>query len=284
MKARPNLVAQQDIDEATGRDRVAEAQVVDGQGRARRRAGAARGRQGRRQSKTQTLFDYARITAPFAGVITHRYADTGAMIQAGTSSQTQAMPIVRLSENDRLRLVIPVPESAVSRVHVGATSTSPCSRCTGRVTGTVARFADRLDTDTRTMHVEVDVPNPKLELVPGMYADATLVLDAAKDALVAPVQAIDRDETGRARARRRRRRDRRRSRRATVALGLETARPRRDRRADCTPATWSSSAAARSSSPAPSVTPKLIAAATPEETADVALLPAQSVLHRRRVA
>ena len=47
-------------------------------------------------------------------MITHRYADTGAMIQAGTSSQTQAMPVVRLSQNDRLRLVIPVPESAVS--------------------------------------------------------------------------------------------------------------------------------------------------------------------------
>jgi RND family efflux transporter MFP subunit len=195
MKARPNLVAQQDIDEATGRDRVAEAQVSTAQ------AALAAAKEQREiakaaQSKTQAMFDYARITAPFAGVITHRYADTGAMIQAGTSSQTQAMPIVQLSQNDKLRLVIPVPESAVSRIHVGNAVAVAVQSLHRTVTGKVARFADRLDTDTRTMRVEVDVPNPKLELVPGMYADATLVLDATKDALVAPIQAIDRTENG----------------------------------------------------------------------------------------
>ena len=195
MKARPNLVAQQDIDEATGRDRVAEAQVSTAQAAlasAKEQLEIAKAAQG----KTQAMFDYSRITAPFAGVITHRYADTGAMIQAGTSSQTQAMPIVRLSQNDKLRLVIPVPESAVSRIHVGGDVAVVVQSLHKTVTGTVARFADRLDTETRTMHVEVDVSNPKLELVPGMYADATLVLDAAKDVLVAPIQAIDRTEKG----------------------------------------------------------------------------------------
>ena len=195
MKVRPNLVAQQDIDEATGRDRVAEAQVSTAQAAlaaAREQLEIAKAA----QAKTQTLFDYARITAPFAGVITHRYADTGAMIQAGTSSQTQAMPIVRLSQNDKLRLVIPVPESAVPRIRVGNDVAVAVQSLHTTVTGKVARFSDRLDTDTRTMHVEVDVSNPKLELVPGMYANATLVLDAAKDTLVAPVQAIDRTEKG----------------------------------------------------------------------------------------
>jgi RND family efflux transporter MFP subunit len=195
MKTRPNLVAQQDIDEATGRDRVSEAQVSTAEA-----ALAAAKEQleisKAAQSKTQTLFDYARITAPFTGVITHRYADTGAMIQAGTSSQSQAMPIVRLSQNDRLRLVIPVPESAVPRIHLGGEVAVSVQSLHKTVTGTVARFSDRLDTDTRTMHVEVDVPNPKLELVPGMYADATIVLDAANHAVVAPVQAVDRDEKG----------------------------------------------------------------------------------------
>jgi RND family efflux transporter MFP subunit len=148
------------------------------------------------QSKTQTLFDYARITAPFAGVITHRYADTGAMIQAGTSSQSQAMPIVRLSQNDKLRLVIPVPESAVSRVHLGGPVAVAVQSLRRTVTGTVARFSDRLDTDTRTMHVEVDVPNADLTLVPGMYADATVVLDQVKGAIVAPVQSLDRGAEG----------------------------------------------------------------------------------------
>jgi RND family efflux transporter MFP subunit len=195
MKTRPNLVAQQDIDEATGRDRVAEAQVSTAEAAlASVREQLEIARAG--QSKTQTLFDYARITAPFAGVITHRYADTGAMIQAGTSSQSQAMPIVRLSQNDKLRLVIPVPESAVPRIHLGGQVAVTVQSLHKTVTGTVARFADRLDTDTRTMHVEVDVSNPDLTLVPGMYADATLVLDSVKDAVLAPVQALDRTSDG----------------------------------------------------------------------------------------
>jgi RND family efflux transporter MFP subunit len=195
MKVRPNLVAQQDIDEASGRDRVAEAQVATAQAAlasAKEQIEIARAG----QSKTQTLFDYARITAPFAGVITRRYADTGAMIQAGTSSQTQAMPIVQLSQNDRLRLVIPVPESAVSRIRLGTPVDVAVQSLHKTVKGTVARFADRLDTETRTMHVEVDVPNANLELVPGMYADASLVLDQVKGVVVAPVQAVDRAETG----------------------------------------------------------------------------------------
>jgi RND family efflux transporter MFP subunit len=195
MKTRPNLVAQQDVDEATGRDRVSEAQVSTAEAAlasVREQLEVARAA----QSKTQTLFDYSRITAPFAGVITHRYADTGAMIQAGTSSQSQAMPIVRLSQNDRLRLVIPVPESAVPRIHLGGQVAVTVQSLHKAVSGTVARFADRLDTDTRTMHVEVDVSNPDLTLVPGMYADATLVLDSVKDAIVTPVQAVDRTSDG----------------------------------------------------------------------------------------
>lgn len=195
MKARPNLIAQQDIDEAMGRDRVAEAQVATAQAAlasAREQLEIAKAA----QSKTQTLFDYARITAPFSGVVTRRYADPGAMIQAGTSSQTQAMPIVRLSESDRLRLVIPVPESAVSRVRVGSPVDVAVQSLGRTVSGTVARFSDRLDTETRTMRVEVDVANRDGELVPGMYANAMLVLNEAKGALVAPVQALDRTETG----------------------------------------------------------------------------------------
>ena len=116
------------------------------------------------------------------------------MIQAGTSSQTQAMPLVRLSQNSRLRLVIPVPESAVSRIRVGAPVDLNVQSLHRTFTGAVARFSSRLDAETRTMHVEVDVPNPSLELVPGMYADASIVLNEAKQVLVAPVESIDRTQ------------------------------------------------------------------------------------------
>jgi RND family efflux transporter MFP subunit len=191
LKTRPNLVAQQDIDEASGRDRVAEAQVSTAKAAlesAREQLEFAKAS----QNKTRTLFAYTQITAPFAGVITHRYADTGAMIQAGISSQTQTLPLVRLSQNSRLRLVIPVPESAVSRIRLGGSVDLDVQALHRTYTGTVARFADRLDTETRTMHVEVDVTNPGLELVPGMYAVASLVLDQARNVLVAPVEALDR--------------------------------------------------------------------------------------------
>jgi len=190
-QARPNLVARQDIDEATGRDRVAEAQVSTA------KAALASARQQvemtkASQARTRTLFAYARITAPFAGVITHRYADTGAMIQAGTSSQTQTMPLVKLSQNDRLRLIISVPESAVSRIHDRQPVDVRVQALDTVFPGTVSRFAQRLDADTRTMRVEVDVPNPKLALVPGMYAQASIALDRATDALTLPVQEVDR--------------------------------------------------------------------------------------------
>jgi RND family efflux transporter MFP subunit len=192
-KARPTLVAQQDIDEATGRDRVAEAQVATAKAAlasANQQLDIAKAV----RKKTGTLAAYSQITAPFAGVVTRRYADTGAMIQAGTSSQTQAMPVVTLSDNSRLRLVIPVPESAVSRIHTGGAVELRVEAVHKTLTGTVARFADRLDTDTRTMRVEVDVDNPDFSLVPGMYADASLVLDEATHVVVAPVEAVDQSE------------------------------------------------------------------------------------------
>ncbi|HEY2435481.1 MAG TPA: efflux RND transporter periplasmic adaptor subunit [Vicinamibacterales bacterium] len=190
-KTRPKLIAQQDLDEVASRDRQAEAQVAT----AKASVAAARGQleyaraNGR---KTQTLLNYTRISAPFSGVITRRYADHGAMIQAGTSSQTQTMPIVRLSEVDTLRLVLAVPESAVPSIRLKTPVTVAVPAIGRTFAGAVARFADRLDPDTRTMPVEVDVPNPSGELMPGMNAAATIALREARDVLTVPVEAIDR--------------------------------------------------------------------------------------------
>jgi RND family efflux transporter MFP subunit len=193
MKQRPNLVAQQDIDEAQGRDRIAEAQVATAKAAvaaAQEQLAVARAN----ENKTKTLFAYARITAPFTGVITHRYADTGSMIQAGTSSQSQAMPVVRLSQNNLLRLTIQVPESVVAQIHLGAPVDVKVQALNRNFQGKVARFAEKLNLDTRTMETEVDVPNPKLELVPGMYAYAQITTDQAHDVVVAPIQALDRKD------------------------------------------------------------------------------------------
>jgi RND family efflux transporter MFP subunit len=142
----------------------------------------------------QSLFDYSRIVAPFTGVVTKRYADTGSMIQAGTSSQTQAMPLVRLAQNDLLRLVIPVPESVVPSIRLGSPIEVQVPALRKNFTGSVARFADKVDMSTRTMHTELDVPNPALDLVPGMYATVSIPLGQKRQALAVPVQAIDRGQ------------------------------------------------------------------------------------------
>jgi RND family efflux transporter MFP subunit len=149
-KERPGLVAQQEIDDAQGKDLVAEAQVAAAKSSlsvALQQVSVSKAE----QQKCRTLIDYTRVTAPFAGVVTKRFADTGSMIQAGTASQTQAMPLVRLSENSLLRLILPVPESAVPLIHVGQHVEVKVPSLNRSFPGRVARFSDKLQSSTRTM-------------------------------------------------------------------------------------------------------------------------------------
>jgi RND family efflux transporter MFP subunit len=193
IKQRPNLVAQQEIDNAAGNDRVSEAQVSSAQA-ALDAAGQQVSVSEADQQKVQTLNDYAKITAPFTGVVTNRYADTGAMIQAGTASQTQAMPVIKLSQNDLLRLVLPVPESVVPRIRLGDTVEVRVPTLNRSFHGRIARFSGKVSTATRTMETEVDVPNPSLVLFPGMYAEAVLTLERKPEAVAVPLEAV-RDES-----------------------------------------------------------------------------------------
>jgi RND family efflux transporter MFP subunit len=177
-ETRPGLIAAQELEDAYARDKQAEAQV-------------AQASAGQRQASA--LSDYSRITAPFSGVITKRFADTGALIQAGTSSNTQAMPVVRLAEDDRLRLVLPVPESAVSRIHVGTVVQVRVPALDRTLEGRVARLSDDLDRQTRTMETEIDVANSNASLVPGMYAETVLDLVRKDSSLTVPIQAVSRN-------------------------------------------------------------------------------------------
>ena len=113
------------------------------------------------------------------------------MIQTGISSQTQSMPLVMLAQENLLRLVIPVPESAVSKIRLGGSVEVSVSALGKKFPGKVARFADQVDMATRTMHTEVDVPNPGLVLIPGMYAEVNLTLDRRNRAVTVPIPAID---------------------------------------------------------------------------------------------
>ena len=191
---KPGLVAQQEIDEAQSRDLVTEAQVA-----ATKSALAAAEEQVNVNSadtqRVKTMMDYTRVTAPFTGVVTKRYADTGSMIQAGTASQTQAMPVVKLSENSLLRLILPVPESAVPTVHIGQQVEVRVPTLNRSFPGRVARFVEKVSLATRTMDTEVDVPNPSMVLIPGMYAEVNLTLDRRAKVLAIPVMAVDMDNS-----------------------------------------------------------------------------------------
>ena len=101
------------------------------------------------------------------------------------------MPIGRLSQNNLLRLLLPVPESAVPGVHLGQVVEVHVSSLNRAFPGKVARFSEKVTTATRTMETEVDVPNPSLVLIPGMYAEVDLQLQSRPNALSIPVAAID---------------------------------------------------------------------------------------------
>ncbi len=189
-KREPGLVPQQEVDEVHSRDLVAEAQVSGAKSHiiaCEQRIRVAQAE----QARFTTVYKYAVITAPFAGVVTKRYANIGSLIQAGTASQTQAMPVIRLSENGLLRLALPVPESAVPQIHLGETVNVKVSALNRSFPGRVARFEDRVDQSTRTMKTEVDVPNPTLMLVPGMYAEVDLTTEQRKNVLSVPMEAVE---------------------------------------------------------------------------------------------
>ncbi|MGH9611470.1 MAG: efflux RND transporter periplasmic adaptor subunit [Bryobacteraceae bacterium] len=186
----PGLVAQQEVDDAQGRDLAAEAQVEAAKS-ALESAESELAISNAKRGHDQVLFDYSRITAPFAGVVTQRYANLGTLMQAGTNSSTQALPLVQLSQEDRFRLVIPVPESYVKYIRVGDPADVRVPSLGKNFPGKVARFSADVKEDTRTMHTEVDVPNPNHQLMAGLYAEAVLTLERKDRALAVPLQAIN---------------------------------------------------------------------------------------------
>jgi len=191
-KAQPGLIAQQELDDATAKDRASQARVDA----AKSSLAAARQQLAVAQATLQhytALYSYANIVAPYEGVVTWRYADTGALVQAGTSN-TSGLPVVTVAQSDLLRLRIPVPESLAAKVRIGDTADVKVQATGEHFTGKVARFTSALDPATRTMQVEIDVPNPTYRLQPGMYANVTLLANSRSDALTIPVTSILRSE------------------------------------------------------------------------------------------
>jgi len=188
-EGRPGLIAQQELDDAQAKDLSSEAQV----NAAKAAMAAAQGHAGAAQSDHQriaALENYTNVTAPLDGVVIWRYADTGALIQGGTNSNDQALPIVRLSQSNLLRLRIPVPEDDVKYVHAGDQLQVRVDAIGRSFTGKIVRFTREVNFETRTMETEVDVENRDLSIAPGMYANTLLQLGHVTNVVTIPVEAL----------------------------------------------------------------------------------------------
>jgi RND family efflux transporter MFP subunit len=182
------LVAQQEVDDSQAKDLAGAAQVQSAEAElsaAKHQMESAQAN----QKEYAALSSYTRITAPFDGVITNRYEDTGALVAAGTSNSTQSTPVVRLAQISVLRLVLPIPESIAAQIHLGEPIKVRVQALNQDFVGKVSRFADALNEQTRTMETEVDFQNKDGKLLPGMFVSAEVSHDAKKNALTVPVEA-----------------------------------------------------------------------------------------------
>src|SRR5580704_18206135 len=183
------LVAQQEVDDSQAKDLAGAAQVQSAEAElsaAKHQMESAQAN----QKEYAALSEYTHITAPFDGVITNRYEDTGALVAAGTSNSTQSTPVVRLAEISVLRLVLPIPESIAGQIRLGQPIKVHVQALNQDFVGKVSRFADSLNQQTRTMETEVDFQNKDGKLLPGMYVEADVSHDEKKNALVVPVEAV----------------------------------------------------------------------------------------------
>lgn len=194
-KAQPGLIAEQELDDARAKADASQAQVDA----ARSTLSAAQQQSDVAQADMErygALEAYTTITAPLSGVVIWRYADTGALIQAGTSSDSQSLPLVKLSQSDLLRLRLPVPEDAIGYIHDGDTVQIRIDALHRSITGKIVRFTRSVSLDTRTMETEVDVPNKDLSIDPGMYANTYVQLAHKENVLTIPLLAVQRNDSG----------------------------------------------------------------------------------------
>lgn len=188
-KAQAGLIAQQELDDAESKDISSESQVDAA------KAAAAAAQQHAEVAHTdndrvQALKNYTNVVAPLDGVIVWRYADTGALIQSGTNSNEQDIPIVRLSQSGLLRLRMPIPENDVRFVHIGDPVQVRVDAIGRSFTGKIVRFTRDVNFETRTMEAEIDVENQDLSISPGMYANTEMQLAHADNVTTIPVEAL----------------------------------------------------------------------------------------------
>ena len=142
--------------------------------------------------RVQAMREYEKIVAPYDGVVTHRHVDVGDLTQPGTQGQ----PLFVVARDDLVRITVSVPEMYATEVEAGDRVLIRLQALAGRnFEGTVTRTSWTLDVKNRTLRTEIDVPNPKGRLRPGLYAYATIVVEEHPGALTVPTSAVVRQDS-----------------------------------------------------------------------------------------
>ncbi|HWH70158.1 MAG TPA: efflux RND transporter periplasmic adaptor subunit [Candidatus Sulfotelmatobacter sp.] len=175
-KQAPDLVVPQAVDDARGKLDIAKANL----------------------ERIETLLNYAKIVAPFSGVVTRRFVDPGAFIPAATAGNaTQSAGMLTLTDFNRVRLQVAVPEMEAALVAPEQPVSLTLEALPGRsFQGKVTRLAYALDEASKTMLAEIELPNPKLELRPGMYASVKIGIERKEQALLLPAEALVQEKAG----------------------------------------------------------------------------------------
>jgi HlyD family secretion protein len=137
--------------------------------------------------RADALFGYARIEAPFDGIVTQRNVNTGDLIQPGADQP----PLFMIAKSDIVTIWVAVPEVFAPVVNPGDRAEVKLQAVPGRIIeGKVTRISWALDPKVRTLRVEIDIPNPDAKLEPGLYAYATVIAEEHPDVLTVPATAV----------------------------------------------------------------------------------------------
>jgi len=178
------VASQQDLDKGQAQASVDEAGVAV--------AKAAVAVQEANVRRLMNLKSFANVTAPFAGTVTSRTAERGALVGSGSAS-----PLFKIAAINPARVLIQVPQDVASGIKINLPAKVNVREFPGRpFDGTVAHSASALDPVTRTMLVEVRVPNEKGELLAGMYAEVALTLPSSHRVFEIPATALMNDSRG----------------------------------------------------------------------------------------
>lgn len=174
-KENPDVIAKQDVDVARAAAEAAKHQMEN----------------------RRTFLEYTKVYAPFEGVITARFADPGALIQAATGSATQSAPLFTIMDMETVRIYLNVPQEAAYLAKPGVPATLAARERPGEdLKASITRTTEALDPATRTLLVEIDVPNKDRKLQPGMFVNVTLYLEQHANALAIPPAAIVSSKNG----------------------------------------------------------------------------------------